>query len=142
LPFFRRFEGVGAGGAGKVSVDTFCRLLRLDEGGFACSISGRGLASRAGAFRFRDEVGRVERSGDGSVSADPPDEGSEDPACLADARVTREEFGKGNDLGRSCSCSVRLSKALDDRDFLCSAICLETRHDTLMHSVRRSEESK
>jgi hypothetical protein len=46
--------------------------------------------------------------------------------------VYREEFEKGKDLDRSCSCSVRLSNTPDDRDFLCSAICLGSRHDTLL----------
>lgn len=67
-------------------------MLRLEDEGFAGSGSGAGLVSRAGAFRFRDEGGRVKKSGDGIEVAVVPGEGSEDPACLADARVTLEDM--------------------------------------------------
>jgi hypothetical protein len=89
LPFFRRVEGAGV----EIdSEDVFCRLLRLVEViAFVDSVSGSGLASRAGAFRFRDG-GRVDRSGDAIEVADVPGDVSEDPTCLADARVTLEDM--------------------------------------------------
>lgn len=91
LPFLRRAGGAAGGGTGADSDDIFCRLLRLEDGAFDGSGSGAGLASRAGAFRFRDE-GRVDSSGEGTDVADVSGEGSEDPACLADARVTLEDI--------------------------------------------------
>jgi hypothetical protein len=92
FPFLRRVGGAGVGGMGADSKDTFCRLLRLEDGAIVGSDAGTGLASRTGAFRFRDE-GRVDSSGDGIEAADVPGEGSEDPACLADdARVTLEDM--------------------------------------------------
>lgn len=92
LPFFRRPGGAWVGGIGGESVETFCRLLRLADGCFAGSGSGAGLISRAGAFRFRDDGGRVGKSGEVIDVAEVPGEGSEDPACLADARVTLEDM--------------------------------------------------
>ena len=67
-------------------------MLRLENEGFADSASGAGLVSRAGAFRFRDEEGRVDRSGDGIEVAVVAGEGSDGSACLADARVTLEDM--------------------------------------------------
>lgn len=95
LPFRRRIGAVGAGGGGSDSTAVFCRLgLREDEG-FAGSISGGGLGSRAGAFRFRDGGGgRFAGGATGSIGArapvDAPEDISAELAALAEERVTRE----------------------------------------------------
>jgi hypothetical protein len=89
--FLRRGRGAWAGWGASASDAVFCRLVRLDEGGFTGSGSGAGLGSRTKALRFRDAVGgRVDGAGAGAGTAEVPAEDSEELAALADARVIRE----------------------------------------------------
>jgi hypothetical protein len=95
LPFRRRVRAAGVGGGGSRSEIVFCRLGLREDDGFAGSISGGGLGSRAGAFRFRDGgEGRFAGGATGSVGARAPVEAlvedSDELAALAEARVTRE----------------------------------------------------
>jgi hypothetical protein len=88
----RRRDGAGwAGAGGSASGMVFCRFVRLDDTVLADSGSGTGLGSRAGVFRFRDGGGgRFDAAGGGGGGAEGPAEDSDEPAALADARVTRE----------------------------------------------------
>lgn len=68
LPFFDRAED-GAGGASSASTSTLARFARLPrvDGAGAVSMASSGVASRAGAFRFRDVVGGGAAGGGGGA---------------------------------------------------------------------------
>ena len=95
MPFFCRL-GAGCAGKGSSGSDTFCLLGRLANEVFAGSGSGSEDGSRAGTFRFREEVDvRAEEAATGPAVSGEPD-GVEEFAALAALRVI---LGEGMSIG-------------------------------------------